>query len=121
MPARIVVVHDDQEFRESVVTVLRTAGYDTKAFAASMAAIDALEAAQRIELLITRVRFPEGTPHGVSLASMALMKKPGVRVLFVAREENREHTEGLGEFLAVPMTGPELMMAVKRILSEDAV
>ena len=48
--------------------------------------------------------FPEGTPHGVSLACMARMKKPGVRVLFVARDENREHTEA----------------TVKRILAEDA-
>ena len=118
MPARIVVVHDDPNFRECAVTALQAAGYDTNAFAASMAAIDALdEAAERIELLFTRVRFPEGTPHGVSLASMALMKKPGVRVLFVARDENREHTEGLGEFLAVPVTGAELVTTVKRMLA----
>ena len=77
MPARIVVVHDEPHFREFVVTALLEAGYDTKAFTGSMAAIEALEAAQRIELLITRVRFPEGTPHGVSLASMALTKKRG--------------------------------------------
>ena len=48
------------------------------------------------------------------------MKKPGVRVLFVARDENREHTEGIGEFLAVPVTGPEIAATVKRILAEDA-
>ena len=109
MPASIVVVHDDLQFREFVVTALLEAGYDTKAFTGSMAVIEALEAAQRIELLITRVRFPEGTPHGVSLASMALTKKRGVQVLFVAQEENREYTEGLGEFLSVPVTGPELV------------
>jgi DNA-binding NtrC family response regulator len=120
MPARIVVVHDEPQFREFVVTALLVAGYDTKAFAGSMAAIEALEAAQRIELLITRVRFPEGTPHGVALASMALTQKRAVRVLFVAREENREHTEGLGEFLAVPVTGPELVATVNRMLADAA-
>ena len=117
MPARIVVVHDDPQFREFVVAALLEAGYDTKAFTGSMAAIEALEAAQRIELLITRVRFPEGTPHGVSLASIALTKKRGVQVLFVAREENREYTEGLGEFLSVPVTGPELVATVTRMLA----
>ena len=50
------------------------------------------------KMLITRVRFPEGTPHGISLASMALTKKRAVRVLFVARDENRGLTEGLGNF-----------------------
>jgi DNA-binding NtrC family response regulator len=116
MPARIVVVHDEPKFREFVVTILQVAGYAIQAFASSMAAIESLEAAQPIELLITRVRFPEGTPHGVSLASMALMKKPGMRVLFIARDENREHTKGLGEFLAVPVTGAEIVATVKRML-----
>jgi DNA-binding NtrC family response regulator len=113
MLARIVVVHDNPNFRECAATALQAAGYDTKAFAASMAALD--EAAERIELLITRGRFPEETPHGVSLACMALTKKPGLRVLFVARDENRALTEGVGEFLAVPVTGPELVATVERM------
>jgi DNA-binding NtrC family response regulator len=117
MPARIVVVHDDPNFRDFLVTELQAAGYDIKAFAGSMAAVEALEAAELIELLITRVRFPEGTPHGVALASMALLKKPGMRVLFVARDENREHTNGIGEFLSVPVTGPEIVATVTRMLA----
>ena len=118
MPARIVVVHDEPKFRDSVVTALQAAGYDTKAFAGSMEALDALETAQRIELLITRVTFPEGTPNGVALARMARVKKRGVRVLFAARDENREHTEGVGEFVAVPVTGPEIVARVKRMLAQ---
>jgi DNA-binding NtrC family response regulator len=118
MPASIVVVHDDPKFREYIVTVLQAAGYDTKAFAGSMAALDVLdEATTRIELLITSVLFPEGTPNGISLARMARMKKPGVRILFTAREENREHTGGIGEFLAVPVSGPELVATVERMLA----
>jgi hypothetical protein len=62
--------------------------------------------------------LPEGTPNGVSLARMARMKKPGVRVLFAARDENREHTEGVGEFLAVPATGADLVAMVERMLVE---
>jgi len=34
-----------------------------EAFAGSMEAIEALEAAQQIELLITRTAFPVGTPN----------------------------------------------------------
>ena len=71
MPARIVVVHDDLTFRECVVAALQAAGYDLKAFAGSMEAIDALDAPERIDLLITRAAFPDGTPNGVSLARMA--------------------------------------------------
>ena len=118
MPARIVVAHDDPEFRETTVTALQAAGYDVIAFDGSMAAIDALEAAARVELLITRVAYPEGTPNGISLARMARVKKSGVRVLFTARDENREHTEGIGEFLAVPVTGEALVATVRRMLAD---
>jgi len=63
---RIVIAHDDPEFRESVTAALQAARYETRAFAGSMEAIDALQAAEQIELLITRVAFPEGTPNGVT-------------------------------------------------------
>lgn len=84
-----------------------------------MDALEALEAAQRIELLITRAAFPEGTPHGVALARMARVRKPGIRVLFVARPENREHTEGVGEFLPLPMTASEIAATAKHMLADD--
>jgi DNA-binding NtrC family response regulator len=119
MPARIVVVHDNPVFSECV-TALQAAGYDVKSFAGSMEALDALEATERLELLITRAAFPEGTPNGVSLARMARMKKPGIRVLFVALAENQEYTEGVGEFLPLPVTGSEILATVKRMLAEDA-
>jgi DNA-binding NtrC family response regulator len=117
VPARIVVVHDDPKFRECAVMVLQAAGYGIEAFAGSMEAIDALKAVEHIELLITRVTFPEGTPHGISLARIARMKNPAVRVLFVARVENREHTEGVGEFLAAPVTGAKLLETVRRMFA----
>jgi len=84
MPARIVVAHDDPEFRQCAVTALEAAGDDVKAFASSMQAIDALETTEGIGLLITRVRFPERTPNGIALARMARVKMRRIRVLFAA-------------------------------------
>lgn len=95
MPARIILVHDDDNFREYVIRALEETGYRVTAFAGSMEGIGALEADGDIALLITRVQFLEGTPNGVSLARMARVKKPGVRILLAARDENREHTEGV--------------------------
>ena len=60
MPARIVVAHDDPDFIEGTVMALRNAGYDVAAFVESMSALAALETAQRVEVLITCVLFPEG-------------------------------------------------------------
>ncbi len=71
MPPRIVVAHDDRRFCEHIATALQEARYDDiKTFARSMEGIKGLEAADRIELLITRVSFLHGTPHGVSLATI---------------------------------------------------
>jgi DNA-binding NtrC family response regulator len=118
MPARVVVVHDDPEFIERTVTVLLAAGHEVTAFSDTMSATEALQAAQRIEVLITRVRFPEGQPHGVALARMARMKRPGVKVLFVALPELRAHTEDVGEFLPMSVSPAEIVEAVERMLSE---
>ena len=117
MPARIVIVHDDPEFVESTVAALLADGHELKAFPSTMAAINALEAAaRRIELLITGVQFPPGQPNGVALARMTRVKRPGVRVLFVARPEYGEHTEGLGELLPEPAPSAAIVQAVNRLL-----
>ena len=91
MPARIVIAHDDTEFVDNTVTALRAAGYDVLAFADSMSALAALEVSKRVEVLITRVLFPQGTPNGVALGRMTRLKRPEVKVLFVARRDTEEH------------------------------
>lgn len=60
-----------------------------------MNAIAALEAAEtsrvahyaRLELLITHVMFPAGTLNSVALTRNSRRKKPGVPILFIARDE----------------------------------
>jgi DNA-binding NtrC family response regulator len=118
MPACIVVVHDDPQFVETAVTALTTAGHDVRAYTDTMAAMEALDAPQRLEILITRVAFPPGQPHGVAFASMARVKKPRLRVLFVGLPENRGHTEGIGSFLPLPVTTDELVDAVNRMQAD---
>ena len=116
MPAQIVIVHDEPEFAEATLAALRGAGYDAIAIMDSMSGIDALEHAKHIELLITRVRFPSGTPNGAALARMARLKRPGIKVLFAAFPEVQVYTEGLGEFLPRPLSTDELLETVGRML-----
>jgi DNA-binding NtrC family response regulator len=118
MPAQIVLVHDEPEFAETTLAALKGAGYDAIAIMDSMSGINALEDAEHIELLITRVRFPSGTPNGAALARMARLKRPGVKVLFAASAEVQVYTEGLGEFLPRPLSTDELLETVGRMLDE---
>jgi hypothetical protein len=78
MPASIV--HNDEDLTRGVVVALRAAGHDVVAFKDPLLAHDAIEAAQRVEVLITRVEFPPGRSNGLSLARMTRIKRPGVKV-----------------------------------------
>ena len=120
VPARIVLVHDDPVFLNTLATALRADGHDTAAFSNSMLAWDALTAAHKVELLITRVRFPAGSPHGVALALHARDARPGVRVLFMAVPELRSHAEGLDMVMLLPVTPAEIVATVARLLAPSS-
>jgi DNA-binding NtrC family response regulator len=121
MPARVVVVHDDATFLDDTVSALQGAGYDVAGFSQSMAAIEALQAAaQRVEILITRIRFPEGMPHGVSLALMARRKRPGIKVLFTVQRDMVPHAQEIGEVLIAPIAADEVVAKVREMLESDS-
>jgi DNA-binding NtrC family response regulator len=117
MPGRIVVVHDHPSSVEGIESALRTAGYDVATFADTMTAIDALDRAQDIDMLITRTGFPPGQPHGVALGKMARVKRRDIKVLFVGAAERLEHTQGVGEFLAAPVTARDVVAMVGEMLA----
>ena len=88
MPAAVIVVHDEQDVRDLAVAALRAAFLEVVGFEDPMAALAAMEASSRVRVLVTRVVFGPGKPHGVALALMVRVKRPGTKVVFIAREEN---------------------------------
>ena len=119
MPARIVVVHDDGAFLGLLSADLMAAGYEVAAFDDSLAAWDALEAAKKVELLITRIQFPTGKPHGVALARRALSIRPTVRILFTAMPDMQSYADDLGVFLAMPVSPTEVVETVNRMFADS--
>ena len=117
MPARIVIVHDDEEFTRNTVATLQSAGHDVAVFKDPLLAHDAIEAAHRVEVLITRGTFPSGRSNGVSLARMTRSKRPGVKVLFVGLEEYESLVKGLDAFLPLSASGERVAVAVERMLA----
>ena len=63
MPVRIVVTHDDQNFLDRVACPLTEAGYDVATYTDSMKTLDPIDAAEPIDVLITRIAFPPGQPR----------------------------------------------------------
>ena len=111
MPAAVLVVHDERNTRELAMSALRAAFLEAGGFEDPIAALDAIEADPRVRVLVTRVgAFGPGKPNGVALARMVRVKRPDIKVVFVAREENAPHTEGLGVFLRRPLN-PDILVA----------
>jgi DNA-binding NtrC family response regulator len=119
MPARIVVVHDEPSFLDPLVASLEADGHDVAGFKDSLVAWNALGAARKVELLVTRIDFGPDKPPGTALASFARASRSAVKVLFVARPEFHIHADGLGAFLPWPVTIPQVADAVVRLLSMD--
>jgi DNA-binding NtrC family response regulator len=117
MPAPVLVAHDDQETRELAVIALRAAFLEVVGFGDPIAALDAIESGSRVRVLVTRVEFGPGKPNGVALARMVRIKRPGTRVVFVARAEYEPHAEGLGVFLPMPLNPDILVATVSRLLA----
>lgn len=89
------------------------------AFADPVLAWEALRSTSEVEILVTRVQFEPGKPHGVALAQWARERCPAVRILFVALPEFEADIEGLGILLPRPVSVPQVAEAVVRMLSNE--
>ena len=119
IPAPVIVVHDEPSFLDPLVTSLEAAGHDVAAFSDPLLVWEALRTSNKVEILVTRVQFGEGKPHGVALAQWARERSPAVGILFVALPEFQADVEDLGVLLPRPVSVPEVAEAVGRMLSSD--
>jgi len=115
MPARIVVVHDGPCL-ERVISGLSQRGHDVRGYSDPLAALNALEDARRVEVLLTRLHFGPGKSNGVALALMARLKRPGVKVVFLEKPDDPELTAGLGEVAEGPVDAASLTGLVDKLL-----
>jgi len=116
MARQILLVHDDPAFTGAASGALREAGYEVMVFPDPLVALNALERAEHLDLLITRVEFPAGRSNGASLALMARIKQPGAKVLFLCRPEHRHEVADLGEILPLYVFPSEIVAAAARAI-----
>ena len=120
MSARIVVVHDDPGFTDALATALLFAGHDVSTFSDPMPALTALELVEDVQLLITRMRFGDSQPVGLSLARVARKVRPDVKVVFITTPDYWSFTLGVGEFLTMPVTVTDVLNMVDGLVRSDA-
>lgn len=108
MPAQVVVVFHDPKITEELAYAIRSNGHVVQPFTDPMLALNALEQAQKVELLITCVQFSAGKPNGRSLALMARRKRPGIKCMFLTRPGEDQHVRDLGECVSLSTHIPSL-------------
>jgi hypothetical protein len=100
MPAGIVVVHDGAEFAQALYRSFP----DVAWFDDPMEALKFLQAARRVEFLITRLSFENRQSIGLSLARLTRAARPDMWVIFTGADRDRNSARGIGEFLEEPVT-----------------
>jgi CheY-like chemotaxis protein len=81
--ARVIIVEDDEAFRYVIEKRLKAAGHQTEAFPDWNLVLDLLERGEVIDVLLTDIRLPAGTPTGPQLARMALKRRPDLKVIYM--------------------------------------
>jgi DNA-binding NtrC family response regulator len=118
----VFVVDDEAVIAQTVVIILRNAGYEARSFCEPEAALDAVTA-ELPDLLVTDMAMPE--MNGIELATRIQELRPCCKVLvfsgqistlaLVAKAENAGHHF---DFLSKPAHPLKLLEKIDRVLDE---
>jgi CheY-like chemotaxis protein len=114
--ASIVLADGNLESLNEAACALTGAGYQVVALGNPIAAIEVIEGLPSVELLITQVDFGPNRPHGISIARMAMIRRPNIKVLFIARPEHIRAARAAGDVIAMPFALPDLLEAAEHVL-----
>jgi CheY-like chemotaxis protein len=79
----VMVLEDDADVRELAVSMLRGLGYEVLEARDGTAALEALDGARRIDLLLSDIVLPGGL-SGRTVATRARRRRPNLKVLFMS-------------------------------------
>jgi PAS domain S-box-containing protein len=120
----ILVVEDDADLRETVVTTLGQLGYRVLEASNAQAALKILSGPERIDLLFTDVMMPGGV-LGPTLAKQARELRPDIEVLFTTGYVDASALSGTAGLSATdiihkPYRNEELALRIRYVLDQEA-
>jgi DNA-binding NtrC family response regulator len=116
---RILVVDDDQICGDATARVLRAAGFEVSLAPDHRLALEDLESARPVDLLITDIVMPDRV-NGVALSRMARMRRPELKVIYLtAYDIPGVEDDAIGSVLRKPVNEDRLVAEVKRVLAID--
>ena len=115
----VLILEDDETLRRSVVRALLGRRLRVTAPDDYKAAIEAIEQATSVDLMIANVGLWPGAPHGIALGNMAQRRHDGLKVIYMSGTHDVLWAGTYGDPAAVlqkPFTVETLLDAVRAVL-----
>jgi len=112
----ILLVDDDEVFREATGAVLRSAGYEVRVAPDFRLALEILESDVTVDLFIVDIVMPDRV-NGLALARMARLRRPEIKVVYLSGYDIPGlETEALGPIIRKPVSDELLVEQVANAL-----
>jgi CheY-like chemotaxis protein len=109
----ILVVDDDDVFREATGSLLRSEGYRVSLAPDHRGALEVLESDQPVALLVVDIVMPDRV-NGLALARMARLRRPDIGVIYLSGYDIPGlDTEALGPIIRKPVDDDQLLDAIR--------
>jgi CheY-like chemotaxis protein len=114
----VLVVDDDEVFRNTTASILRSAGYRVQSAPDYRLALEILERGDPVDLLVLDIVMPDRV-NGFALARMARLRRPRLKVIYISGFDIPPATgeEALGPIIRKPLDNDQLLDEVARILA----
>lgn len=112
----ILLVDDDEPFREATASILRAAGFEVRLAPDYRLALEVLESDQPVDVLLVDIVMPNGV-NGLALARMAQLRRPGISIIYISGYDIPGlEAEALGPIIAKPVDYDRLRDAISHAL-----
>jgi len=119
---RILVIEDDEAYRRLVAQILQRAGFTVALASDFDSGMRVIESPDRLDLLLSDISLPAGTPHGLSIGRMAKSRRPDLKIIYMSGSYNVGEIAAMAEdakVLPKPFFPKELMAAIETTLGLD--
>jgi CheY-like chemotaxis protein len=114
----ILVVDDDEAFRTSTASIVRSAGYQVCTAPDYRLAVEILERGDPVDLLLLDIVMPDRV-NGFALARMSRLRRPELKVIYISGFDipGGVGDEALGPIIRKPLDNDQLLDEIARILA----
>jgi DNA-binding NtrC family response regulator len=109
--ASILVLDDDDGFRRFLAEALRGDGYSVVDSGDANAVLTILDGGISFDLLITDIKMPRFQAHGIAVGNMAMLKRRGIRVIYVTGDPSQVPREFI-DTAETPLLGKPIRLEV---------